>query len=410
MWPKTFAMAGINALLHIKRIGFIALLPLAVSSSAQDYPSAKVPGVVIQHISAREKLYIGSPSICILPDGHYLASHEYFGPGRTGKSRAQIFSSADKGKSWQKIAEIDGQEWSQLFVYNGEAYIIGPETAGGDVVIRKSSDGGHTWTQPDTRQHGRLLEGKFHAAATPVLIYKKRIWKALEDLNGPGGQWGRGFRSFIISAPADADLLDAGNWTVSNALGYDSTYLGGHFGGWLEGNAVAAPDGHVVTMLRTDYRVNGDEKAAIIDVDSTGKQISFTPATGFIDFPGGCKKFTVRYDPVSRQYWTISNYVSTAFKGGNPERTRNTAALMSSSNLKNWRVRGIVLHHPDVAKHGFQYLDFQFDDKDIIAVSRTAFDDADGGADNQHNANYLTFHRIRNFRHYKTPGPLKIPL
>jgi len=388
-------MAGINTL--------IALLLLTMSSLARQYSSGQVPGVVIQHVSAREKLYIGSPSICILPNGDYLASHEYFGPGRQGRSRARIFRSADRGRSWEQTAEIDGQEWSQLFVRNKDVFIIGPETAGGDIVIRRSSDGGRSWTQPDTEQHGRLLKGRFHSAPTPVLIYKNRIWKALEDLKGPGGQWGRGFRSFIISAPLDADLLDAGSWTVSNALASDSTYLGGNFGGWLEGNAVAAPDGHVVVMLRTDYRVNGNEKAAIITVNDDGREMSFSPATGFIDLPGGCKKFTIRYDTVSKRYWTISNYVPEVFRGGNPERTRNTAALLSSSDLKSWQVCGIVLHHPDVAQHGFQYIDFQFDKTDIIAVSRTAFDDADGGPDNQHNANYLTFHRIRDFRRYETP-------
>ncbi|MBO9728344.1 MAG: exo-alpha-sialidase [Chitinophaga sp.] len=387
----------------MKRIGFIASLLFTMSSSAQEQSVKKIPGMVIQHVSKGSKLYIGSPSICILPDGNYLATHEYFGPNRTGKSRVQVYHSANRGKSWERISEIEGQEWSQLFVLDKQIFIIGPETAYGDVVIRRSSDGGHSWTRPDTEQQGRLLKGRFHSSATPVLIYRNRVWKALEDQDGPGGQWGRGFRSFIISAAVDADLLNAESWTISNTLGYDSSYLDGHFGGWLEGNAVPTPDGHVATMLRTDYRVNGNEKAAIINVSDDGKTISFNPATGFIDFPGGCKKFSIRYDSLSHRYWTISNYVPAVFKGGNPERTRNTAALMSSTDLKTWEVRGIVLHHPDVEKHGFQYVDFQFDGKDMIAVSRTAFDDEDGGADNQHNANYLTFHRVKNFRNYKTP-------
>ncbi|MBC9928991.1 sialidase family protein [Chitinophaga qingshengii] len=386
----------------MKNIVFIACLLLGSSSFAQQQHS-QVPGVVINHVSAREKLYIGSPGICILPDGNYLASHEYFGPERTGKSKVQIFRSVNKGMSWEKIAEIDGQEWSALFTYHNDAFILGPEMAGGDIVIRRSTDGGYSWSQPTTAAQGRLFKGRFHSAPTPVLIYKNRIWKAMEDLNGPGGKWGRAFRSFMLSAPVDADLLQAGNWTMSNTLGYDSGYLNGNMGGWLEGNAVAAPGGKVVTMLRTDYRVNGDEKAAIIQVSDDGKQTTFDPATGFIDFPGACKKFSVRYDSVSHRYWTLSNYVPGRFRGGNPERTRNTVALLSSADLKTWQVQGIVLHHPDVEKHGFQYLDFQFEGKDMIAVSRTAFDDADGGADNQHNANYLTFHRISNFRHYKTP-------
>ena len=52
----------------------------------------------------------------------------------------------------------------------------------------------------------------------------------------------------------------------------------------------------------------------------------------------------------------------------------------------------------DPFKHAFQYVDWQFERDDLIAVSRTAFDDAFGGAANQHDANYLTFHRIERFR------------
>jgi len=35
---------------------------------------------------------------------------------------------------------------------------------------------------------------------------------------------------------------------------------------------------------------------------------------------------------------------------------------------------------------------------DIIAACRTAYDDGLGGANNYHDANFLTFHRIVNFR------------
>jgi hypothetical protein len=72
--------------------------------------------------------------------------------------------------------------------------------------------------------------------------------------------------------------------------------------------------------------------------------------------------------------------------------------LTSSKDLKNWTIRSILLYHPDNLKHGFQYSDWLFDGQDIIAVVRTAFDDAEGGAHNKHDANFLTFHRWRNFR------------
>ena len=59
--------------------------------------------------------------------------------------------------------------------------------------------------------------------------------------------------------------------------------------------------------------------------------------------------------------------------------------------------RELVLHHPDVEYHGFQYVDWLFDGDDLIVASRTAFDDGLGGAHNQHDANFLTFHRVVDF-------------
>jgi hypothetical protein len=77
---------------------------------------------------------------------------------------------------------------------------------------------------------------------------------------------------------------------------------------------------------------------------------------------------------------------------------RNTQALVSSEDLKDWSAHKVVLHHPDPKKHAFQYVDWLFEGDDIIAASRTAYDDGMGGADDFHDANFLTFHRIENFR------------
>jgi hypothetical protein len=35
----------------------------------------------------------------------------------------------------------------------------------------------------------------------------------------------------------------------------------------------------------------------------------FDPAKGFIDFPGGMTKFTIRFDDVTRRYISLSNEV-----------------------------------------------------------------------------------------------------
>jgi hypothetical protein len=116
--------------------------------------------------------------------------------------------------------------------------------------------------------------------------------------------------------------------------------------------------------------------------------------------PGATKKFTIRYDAQSQKYWPISNYVPTQFRGGDVlNQVRNTLALCSSTDLKKWSVNEIIIQHPDSTKHGYQYADWVIDNNDMVAVVRTAQKGHDGvDAPKYHDANYLTFHVVRNFR------------
>ncbi|MBC7695797.1 MAG: exo-alpha-sialidase, partial [Burkholderiales bacterium] len=219
---------------------------------------------------------------------------------------------------------------------------------------------------------------------------------------GPIREWGKRYGAMMLSIPVDADLLNADNWTSTAPLLYDPTYLAGKFKGWLEGNAVLSPQGDILDILRVDDQTSLDEKAAIVRISDDGKTGTFDPASGFIKFPGGSKKFTIRYDSLSKRYWTLSNIIPKALKelskGKNPASLRNNLVLMSSSDLNNWQPHEIILSHPDSDKHAFQYIDWLFEGNNIIFLSRTAFDDAAGGAERGHDANFLTFHRIKNFR------------
>jgi hypothetical protein len=358
--------------------------------------SGTVPGVVIDHVPASTGQYIGSPSLAILPDGRYVASHDLFGKGST-RDRTVVFLSTDKGETWKKVTEITGQWWSTLFFHQDALYLMGTSCEYGFCVIRKSMDGGATWTTPTDKTNGLLFDdGKYHTAPVPVLVHNGRLWRAMEDAQGPG-DWGSHFRAFMMSAPVDSNLLHADSWTSSNRLGRDPSWLGGTFGGWLEGNAVATPQGKIVDILRADSP-SYDEKAAVIEISEDGTKASFDPASGFTPFPGGSKKFTIRNDPESGLYWSLVNAVPEAFRKTKAPATRNTIALVCSSDLQTWQVKAQILHHPDVVVHGFQYLDWQFEGSDLAVVCRTAFDDGLGGAHNFHDANYMTFHRIMGFR------------
>ena len=369
---------------------------------------ATVPGVVIDYSPAASGIYIGSPSLAVLPNGDYIASHDEFGPKSTEHTRAvsHIFQSRDRGAHWQKIATIEGAFWSTLFTHRGALYLIGPDRHHGNVLIRRSADGGATWTSPTNSTTGLLRgDGEYHCAPVPVIEHAGRLWRAMEHRDPPIA-WGINYRAGMLSVPVDADLLDATNWTCSNFLPSDRAWNSGDMGAWLEGNAVVTPAGELVDALRVQTR-SPDEKAAIVHISPDGKSAFFDPATGFLKFPGGAKKFTIRYDPRTKRYWSLACIVLDRDRADDPGRIRNTLALTSSSDLLNWEVRCILLYHPDVARHGFQYVDWLFDGEDIIATCRTAFDNGQGGAHNAHDANFLTFHRFANFR--RSPWRIRFP-
>lgn len=371
---------------------------------AQSADFTQVPGVVVTHSPASSGQYIGSPSIAILSNGNYVVSHDFFGPKSTEHTSAvsRIFGSIDKGKTWRQLAEIDGQFWSKLFVHQNNLYLFGTNRHHGNTIIRKSTDGGSTWTNPSDENKGLLKAGEYHCAPVPLVVYNDRLWRAMEDAAGPPKQWGKRYSAFMMSIPLDADPMIAGNWISSNLMRYDSTYLDNHFNGWLEGNAVLGTDGNIVDILRVDDRTTLEEKVAFVHISPDGRTATFDRNADFKPFPGGSKKFTIRYDLKSNLYWTISNYIPDQVKAANagksPASLRNTQALFSSADLTNWKLHEILLSHPDPVKHGFQYVDWLFDGKDILFLSRTAYDDGLDGAHNNHDANFLTFHRVKNFR------------
>jgi hypothetical protein len=388
--------------------GLALMVGSGLALSAESNPVApradfsKVPGVVISHVPASTGFYVGSPSIVILENGDYVVSHDsrrYRGPQHPEEDMTgdltRIFRSKDRGLTWSHLTDLKAF-WSSLFVHRGVLYLIGPNKVYGDVVIRRSLDGGRSWTEP-TLQSGVLLGdgASYHCAPTPVVEHNGRLWRAMEEKTPSD----RTFLAFMMSAPVDADLLDPASWTASNRIVPDKRWLDGKFKGWLEGNAVPAPDGGMVDMMRVEF--NGtDEKSAAIQISADGKTAKFDPANGFTSFPGGNKKFTIRFDSQTKAYWSLASYVPEKHRGALKSGSiRNTLALISSTDLVKWTVKTIVLYHPDIAKHGFHYIDWQFDGDDLVLAARTAFDDGMGGADSAHNANFITFHRVKNFRH-----------
>jgi len=369
----------INTLLIV---AVISLFATVENATAED-----PPGVVVAYSAPATGKYLGDPSIVILPNGDYIVSHDAWG---IGHQETYLYRSEDAGATWSYITSMYGQYTTSLFMHDGDLYLMGGANNGSQIAIRKSTDNGTTWTTPSSSTTGRLLTGGNYAmGATPVIVHDGRIWRAIEEVDPmvpPGTS--KEFRSFMMSAPVGSDLMNAANWTSSNSLLLDD-FLSNE--GWLEGNPVVTPDGDMVIMLRTAGRW---EAATVIDISANGATASFNVGTGVVGFAGGMSKFTIRYDNQTDRYWSLVN------KAARPSATRNILALTSSEDLIYWTVEATILEHPDAANVGFQYVDFVFEGDDIIFVSRTAYN----GAPNFHDSNYITFHRIEDFRSISQPG------
>lgn len=393
-------------------------------ASTKKYPGAdysKAPGIVVNHLPASEKHYLGSPCIVIMPNGDYLVSHDVNSHDREVPlyDKTIILKSTDNGKTWTKISELKTQHWSTLFNHNDALYIIGTIAKWSDAAIQKSLDGGYTWTSPHNENTGLLAEGEYHCAPVPVVVHSGRLWRAMENRTEETGR-----QAFMMSAPVDADLLKRSSWTFSNKLKFRREWLDGA-NGWIEGNAVVTPEGELVDLIRVQATTGDDapggshlhSTAAMIHISNDGTTAYFDPEKNFINMPGASgKKFTVRFDPQTNKYWSLANWIQPEdrkhLKDTKAGRIRNTMALISSRDLRNWDVSSIILHIPYVvdsstgrAKNGFQYADWQFEGADLLAVFRTAADDGLGGAPHYHDANFITFNRIKNFRQRTMEDP-----
>ena len=383
----------------------------------------------IKYQPERTRTYLGSPSIVRLPDGALLASHDYFGPGCPRNHEAEeslnsIYRSEDNGATWQNITHIMNCYWSSLFVHEGSVYTLGTSQQYGSIYIRRSDDGGFTWTHPSEPAKGLLFKGGFyhdppsyHCAPVPVLVHSGRIYKAFEDCDPC--IWGIGFQACVISAPVDSDLLDAANWTMSNKIAFDPAWAA-HWGerpGFREGNVVADPDGQLWDILTFEVEPLFEEKAARIKIEDEGKHISFDPATGFFDFPGSKAKFSIRQDPVTGKYLSLVNNLAdvdllkelanlpdnqkTRVHRHHVARQRNVMSLTVSDNLWDWRVVMELMRddtglspEDSIKLTGFQYVDWQFDGDDIIYAVRTAY----RGTLNFHDSNRIIYRVLKNFR------------
>ena len=358
-------------------------------------PPAEGPGVIVHCLPIPtlaqrllgQAVYTASPCIVVLPNGDYVISSNLFGSGSGAKisGTTLVHRSRDRGATWQHVTTLDGMKRGSLFARGDALYIWGYTAAPGAIVIRRSVDGGESWTVPKDAGSGLLRPGRFGGTPCIPVVHDGRIWIA------QGG-------TRVMSAPADADLLRADAWTLSNAAAVD----GGPHGRGLvvtEAQVVASPRTGVVLLPK----VGGKPCTVLLRVGEAPGKVLDPRQEDWVAFPGGEKKFAATYDPVSGTFYALSNPVLPEYvdSGWPPELVRNTAAMLSSKDLRTWRTERVFLHSPHVDYEAFQYLSFAVDGDDLVVAARTAFAMDGRRPPRGHDSNLVTFHRIPRFRSRK---------
>jgi len=362
------------------------------------FRTAPVPGTVINYLHPHDTQYafsgraLCSPSLVRLPSGKLLASMDVY-EGRGVQTLSLLFSSDDRGKTWHYVCDLYPLFWGKLFYHRGRLYMLGLSTEFGDVVIGASDDEGQTWTAPTHLFAGSNTLGEgWEQSPMPVVVHNGRLYVSMEYAGRTIGR-----APCVLSAPEDGNLLDAASWNASKPYVPDPAILGipgARVECFIEGNLFVSPEGELLCMLRCDgegYDVL-DGKAPVLRVNTLDPDAPME-FKKFVSLPCGyANKFMLRYDAASGYYITIGNLPTDP----NCSQQRNIVAMFCSKDSVHWTTCCRLLDYENEPTNevGLQYPSFLFDGDDILLQLRTALN----GARNHHDANYSTFHVIKDFR------------
>lgn len=414
-----------------------------------------------------KKIFPYTPGICVLESGRYVFTNDLGGtetktlpemaqitPNPNG-GRAhigQIFTSDDKGNTWQRRA-VRNFTHARPFVAGGVVYVLGHA---GDLVIYRSDDGGETWDEGHYFTKGET----WHQSACNVwkengyitLVMEQRFHKEDEEnLLAAGYDWSVSkLAPVVMRAKMTDDLTVKENWTFSNAVRFsdvineDELELFGmpffhtnwnstklidendptfrtHRLGWLEANIVRITDpahywydptgktfhlfmrghtagtGYCMMMKAVLGEENGKETITVMpETNPSGRKVIFLP------MPGGQMRFHIVWDEKTRLYWLLSTQAvdsMTRMEMLSDERynipcdERQRLQLSFSKNMVDWCFAGIVAAG-NSEKQSRHYASMEIDGDDLVIVSRSG----DQEASSAHDGNLSTFHKVTNFR------------
>lgn len=326
---------------------------------------------------------------------------------RVEHSVIHLLRSADGGKSWKQCSELpyySAVPWTHRGVLYLFANKPGAKSRNDDLLLLKSTDQGSTWSEPVT-----LFKGHYWNCATGMVIKNDRLYWSVDDLSL--GQK-RGPRA--VAGDLSQDPMNPSAWRISEPVpypGFPDSFVATKFAKlpsqYLEPNVIAVGDQLRVLATVKPNRQSTAGVCAVLDINDDGTKLDLKFAQ-YHPMPGGQLKFCTLRDETSQLYWATANlpvdpqqtagFWAQAEKdhrywgngaGGND---RRFLMLQYSLDGLNWFQAGCVAQAAKLSQ-SFMYARPVVDSDDLAIISRSSVN-----APNQHDADYATFHRVKDFR------------
>jgi hypothetical protein len=357
--------------------------------------------------------YVEGCGLVRLDDGALLAAVpvvprvEWSEARRVEHSVIHLVRSNDGGKTWKECSQLpyySAVPWTHRGVLYLFANKPGAKSRNDDLLLLKSVDHGATWSEPVT-----LFKGHYWNCHTGMVIKNDHLYWSVDDLSL--GQK-RGPRA--VAGDLSQDPMNPAAWRISEPVpfpGVPEAFINKKFASlpsqYLEPNVIAVGDQVRVLATVKPNRQSTAGICAVLDIIDDGAKLDLK-FSQYHPMPGGQLKFCVFRDEVSKLFWATANLSVDAQKsadfweqaekdkrywgngaGGND---RRFLMLLYSLDGLNWFQAGCIAQAAKLSQ-SFMYARPVIDGDDLAVIARSSVH-----APNQHDADYATFHRVKDFR------------
>lgn len=391
----------------------ISLLLLATGFGAFAQVTPLAQNYVPVFHNPNPEYYVEGPGLVRLDDGSLLAAvpivprEQWSAERRVEHSVVHILRSSDGGQTWKAQADLPYYS-AAPFTHAGALYLFankpGSKSRNDDLLLLRSTDAGQTWSEAVT-----LFKGHYWNCHTGMAIKDQTLYWAIDDLS-----FGKNRGPRVVAGNLSADLMDPQSWRISECVQFPgmpkeltAPKFAQESNQYLEPNVVNIQGRIRVLATVKPHRQTTAGLAAVLDLNDDGQKLDLQ-FTQYHPMPGGQLKFCTLWDESSRMFWATANLVvddqglfdwwqeavkQGSFRyspgGGND---RRFLMLLYSLDGLNWFQAGCIAQAPKVSQ-SFMYARPVIDGDDLALVARSSVH-----APNQHDADYATFHRVKNFR------------